>query len=377
MQMASGGDSARRSSLRLPGADIEAMMNGATDLLEQAENLLDTRQLDAALGTFNEAELRGASADRCAAGRWMVWMLVGHFENAWRESDAIRTRAAPDPHRFWNGEGIAEKNVVLRCLHGFGDAVQMLRFAPRLARCCSALILEVPPRMLELASCFEGVDRVITWGALAPAAAPAWDVQIEVMELPYLFRTTQHDLPAATNYLHVPSAVRSHVLGVMGPRRRPRVGLVWAAGDWNPSRSVPLQHIAHLLETSGCEFWNLQGGKEQTEWRNLRAAAAHRDAAECGDGILTLAAVIEQLDLVITVDTLAAHLAGALGRPAWVMLQHAADWRWMVNRCDSPWYPALKLYRQREPGDWDSVTKDVKRDLARWVRQQQPMEKAS
>lgn len=336
-------------------------------LLKHAESLLDERQLRPALRAFDEAERLGACADRCAAGRWMTWMLLGALEKAWRESDSIRLRGAPDPYRFWNGEDLRGKNVVLRCLHGFGDAVQMLRFVPQLAGRCDALIVEVPPRLLELAPYFDGVGTVITWGALAPPLAPVWDVQVEIMELPYLLRATEDDLPLATRYLKLPSAARQKASTVMGPRRKPRVGLVWAAGDWNPTRTLPLKHVTRIIAKADCEFWNLQGGKEQAQWKALGLTANHRDAAECGNGILTLAAVIEQLDLVITVDTLAAHLAGTLGTPAWVMLQYAADWRWMSDRNDSPWYPSLKLYRQHSPGNWESTIADLERDLIHWL----------
>ena len=351
-------------------------MTTADALLEDAEGLLDARRIDAALQRFQAADVAGASADRCAAGRWMAWMLRGELERAWEESDAIRKRGAPDPHRFWNGEDITNKSVVLRCLHGFGDAVQMLRFAPQLAARCSALIVEVPPRLLELAPLFDGVEHVITWGALAPTSATVWDVQIEIMELPYLFRVAVADLPVITRYLKLPSFARERIAARMGSRRKPRVGLVWAAGGWNPSRTLPLDCAARLLNVTGCEFWNLQGGKEQPQWRDLDGANRHRDASNYGDGIVNLAAVIEQLDLVITVDTLAAHLAGALGKSAWVLLQYAADWRWMINRDDSPWYPTVKLYRQDAPGDWSSVVEKVERDLVRWLRHEGDLELA-
>lgn len=345
-------------------------MADANALLVEAELLLNRRSVDAALELFRAADDNGAEVDRCAAGRWMAWMLRGDFERAWQESDGIRDRGSPDPHRFWMGEDLRDKSVVLRCLHGFGDAVQMLRFAPRLNAACAAVMVEVPPRLLELAPMVDGVENVITWGALAPTAAPVWDVQVEIMELPYLFRATQADVGIERPYLKIPAGVRDRVRGSMGKCPRPRVGLVWAAGDWNPARTLPLEYVARLLRVGDCEFWNLQGGNQQREWNGLPGARRHRDAAQCGDGIVNLAAVIDQVDLVITVDTLAAHIAGALCKPAWVLLQHAADWRWMVGRVDSPWYPTLRLYRQHAPGDWNSVLCDVEQDLELWLRQE-------
>ena len=333
--------------------------------LLRAEQFFGDRQLSAARVAYNQAEREGASYDRCCAGRWMISMLEGDFEAAWQESDAIRLRDTPDPHRFWSGEAIQGANVIVRSLHGFGDAVQMLRYAPMLHEKASKVVFEVPPRFVELAHCFHGIDEVITWGAAVPAATPAWDVQIEVMELPYLFRTTMTDLPLFTNYLNIPQRDVRHAAEAMrrpgAARRRPRIGLVWAGGDWNPQRSIPFTLLAPLLIDKTVEFWNLQGGVAAQDAR----AGVMRDAtAECGDGLLRLAATIANLDLVITVDTLAAHLAGALNVPAWVMLEYAADWRWVAGRSDSPWYPSLRLFRQRQPHDWTGVVKEVQDALA-------------
>lgn len=338
----------------------------AKRLLLDAESCLDGRDLSTARQGFNAAEWMGAEADRCAAGRWMVSMLQGDWASAWRESDAIRRRGAPDPHRFWQGEDIHGKRVMVRCLHGFGDAVQFLRYAPALRALAAEVTFEVAPRFVELARCFEGVDRVITWGDDAPDSAPPWDVQMEIMELPYFFRTELHDLPISGRYVHLPGSLRAAVRNNLGCSPAERVGLVWSAGEWNPTRSVPLDHLAPLLEGQQCEFWNLQGPGGSEE-RLDTAVGELREFPGCRDSLLTLAGVISQLDLLITVDTVAAHLAGALGVPAWLMLQYAADWRWMTETARSPWYPSLQLYRQRRPGDWGSVIADVKSALREWA----------
>lgn len=328
--------------------------------LLRAEASLDRRDLSAALERFHAAEKLGADADRCGAGRWMAWMLGGDFAKAWHESDAIRARGSPDPHRFWNGEDLRGKRLMVRCLHGFGDAVQFVRYAPALRAIADQVTFEVAPRFVELALCFDGVDNVITWGQGAPQAAPPWDLQIELMELPYLFRTELRDLPLAERYLHLPAHVNAHVARQMGRGSVPRVGYVWSAGEWNPSRSVPLPALSPLLESTECEFWSLQASEVGPECNSLR------ESPGCRDSILQLAAVISQLDLVITVDTLAAHLAGALGVAAWVLLQHAADWRWMTGTSRSPWYPSLRLFRQPRQGDWQSLIADVRQFLHAW-----------
>ena len=352
-------------------------MNGTSGKLEEtsgdaladvAETALAAEDLRSAIALFDRAEPSVRDPDRCAGGRWMAHMLAGNFEAAWRESDSIRRRGRPDPHRFWNGEDLTGRRVILRSLHGFGDAVQMFRFLPRLQGGVSGLIVEVPPRLVELAPCFDGMGEVITWGEHAPAQPPAWDVQMETMELPYALRVTAEQLTPCQGYLKLPAAARAKASSVIGESNVSRVGLVWSAGQWNPSRSIPFEALRSLLNVSGVEFWSLQGDSARHDWRTLESGALRRDVYEVGDGILSLAAVIERMDLVITVDTLAAHLAGALGVPCWVLLHCRADWRWMCRRQDSPWYPSVRLWRQDEAEKWGAVLGQVRAALQAWAR---------
>ncbi len=335
---------------------------GQVPLLEAAEEQLTARRLDEALAAYDRARQAGEDPDRAGGGLWMTHMLRGEFEGAWLQSDALRARHAPDPHQLWRGEPIAGRRVVVRCLHGLGDAVQMLRYAPLLRRLAAEVWFEVPPRFVPVARCFAGVHQVFTWGENAPATPPGYDVQVEVMELPYLFRTTLADLPLATGYLSLPRTEVLQAARALGRRTRPRVGLVWSAGEWNLSRCIPPEDLGPLVAAHpGVEFWSLA--------HHRASDAAHvlplrRQLEVTGDGMLALAATIANLDLVITVDTLAAHLAGALGKPACLLLQHAADWRWMYARTESPWYPSLQLFRQPVPGDWASAVRGVQQRLA-------------
>ena len=335
------------------------MTVGQTTAICHAQRVLQLRELDAAIKAFTEAEVSGADPDHCCAGRWMAWMMKGEFSLAWGESDAIRRRGAGDPHRFWQGEYLRGKRVILRCLHGLGDAVQFLRYMPDLRSVTDRLVLEVPPALVELAPCFVGVEEVITWGSEAPTVPPDWDVQVEINELPYLFRTTTEELPLATNYLRLAGGSLQRVALQPSKSSSLRVGVVWASGDWNPLRSVPFNLLQRILTCRDCEFWNLQGGGERKRWSELPAGPHLHNAEACESSVLQLASIIAQLDLVVTSDTLAAHLAGALGIPAWVMLERAADWRWQQRRNDSPWYPSLRLFRQTRDGDWANVIADI------------------
>jgi hypothetical protein len=346
-------------------------MSGKTQQqLRNAEALLDNGLPTDCANAFDLAELAGADADRCSAGRWIRAMQRGDFESAWLQSDAIRHRGAPDPARFWQGENIRNRDVIVRCLHGLGDAVQFLCYAPLLRELTETLIVEVPPQLTELASHLRGIEKVITWGELAPVVQPKWDVQVEVTELPYLFRTQLSDLPIAANYLRLPHSIIDSVKPRPTLRTNLRVGIVWASGEWKPSRSLPLDLMISLMQTPGCEFWNLQGERARCEWRQVPKHDRMHDDSESCDTVMRLAALIAQLDLVITPDTLAAHLAGALGIQAWVMLEYAADWRWMHLRENSPWYPSLRLFRQRTQDDWISVIEQIHDELPQLVQAQ-------
>jgi hypothetical protein len=335
-------------------------------LLDWADALLRRRQLSDAIACFYQAEQPGFDSNRCASGRWTAFMLSGQFVSAWEESDAIRHREGTDPRSSCQDTVLRDKRLIVRCLHGFGDTVQFLRFAPRLRALTSRLIIEVAPRMVDLARCIDGVQEVITWGPSQPDCTE-WDMQVEVMELPYLFRITAGDLPIASNYVKPPAKKLCPPMGIVDSTPSPQIGVVWSCGNWNLSRSVPLQMLTPLLQQPDCCFWNLQGGPARTDWQKMRCHSMMCDAQElCDGGLLPLAVVISQLDLVITVDTLAAHLAGAMNIPVWVLLQHEADWRWMVGRDDSPWYPSMRLFRQSRPSSWAGTIADVEYAFGKW-----------
>ena len=315
---------------------------------------------------------------------WWQHMLAGNFEAAWQINDARRLASVPDPHRMWDGSPIHGRHLMLRCLHGLGDAVQLLRYAPLLRALAASLTVEVPPALVDLALCFPSIDHVITWGEQALVTPPAWDLQIEINELPYLFRTTLATIPL-TPCLHLPPSAREQARAALAPIPHPRIGLAWQSSAWNPARSLPMPLLREALRGIPAHLVSLQTPADEAAsgWTDaVQTAAMCTDptlhtANICGPGLLPLACAIAHLDLVITVDTLAAHLAGALGRPTCLLLQHHADWRWLSTRPDSPWYPTLRLYRQpasRFPGDsappssaWAPVLHHLRADLLNWT----------
>lgn len=285
-------------------------------------------------------------------------MLAGEFEQAWSESEAIAGRGKPDPHRFWDGRPFSGRRIMLRCLHGLGDTLQFIRYAPLLRRKAKSLTIEAQPKLKELLQQAQLADRVITWGEPEWGEnEPPWDQQIEVMELPRIFCTTLDSIPTRVPYIDVPADPEHAICN----RERLRVGFVWMSSVYNPARSVPIELLAQLFVVPGVSFVSLQAGPESSQAKSWGSWVTI--LPDEYTGIFATAKTIKHLDLVITVDTMTAHLAGAMGKSVWTLLPYECDWRWMLERSDSPWYPTMRLFRQREPGDWNPVIEAVGREL--------------
>ncbi len=316
-------------------------------------------RVEEALRLFHLAETSGHDPDRCAAGRWTCHVLTGDFELAWRESRAIAERGNPDPQRFWDGQPLKGRSILMRCLHGLGDTIQFIRYAPLIREQARTLTIQAQPSLKLLLEQAGIAERVITWGE----PEPEWDQQIEVVELPRIFGTTLNSIPSAVPYLNVPAAPVSNEKKINDKNGKNglRVGIVWASGAYNRARSISLEKLSRLFTVPGVSFFSLQGGAERTElaaWTG-KIPCLHDEY----DEPLATARKLKSLDLVITVDTMMAHLAGSMARPVWTLLAFHCDWRWMLGREDSPWYPTMRLFRQPAPGDWDTALHRVKTEL--------------
>ncbi|HEY3909360.1 MAG TPA: glycosyltransferase family 9 protein [Stellaceae bacterium] len=298
---------------------------------------------------------------------WVGAMLDGAFERAWEISDRVlrerQGRSCADlPHHLrwvWDGTPLVGRRVLVRCYHGLGDTLQFIRFVPQVAAVARAVIVEAQPALLPLlrSVCPEAEYHPLD------ADLPAWEVAVESMELPHALRIAPAELPGRIPYLRPPAECMGRRQADRdGPGRR-RVGLVWAAGNWRRERSIPAALLLPLARLP-LDLVGLQQGPSRED-----RAAAGLVGALCGmvpasATIAETAALICQLDLVVTVDTMAAHLAGALGRPVWTLLDAEADWRWMRHRSDSPWYPTMRLFRQERPGLWGPVIERLTAALA-------------
>jgi hypothetical protein len=308
----------------------------------------------------------GAASD-IGAG-WMAAMRRGDWEQAWRLTDSVELprrgaqRAAgfvrQPQHLCWGGTPFAGRSVLVRCEHGLGDTLQFMRFVPPLTRIAQGVHVMVQPLLLDL---FAGAPQLGNvhngWTDWCPP--PLHEVEIEIMELAYALRATVDTVPPP--YPFLAERVRGRLPVVLPHGGALRVGLVWAASDWDTTRSVPLALLQPLLHVQGVRWFSLQQGSAAEdpliERSGMVALSPHTR------GIAAAAAAMLELDLVVTVDNMVAHLAGTLGRPTWVLLKKHADWRWMDGRADSPWYPSVRLFRQSRDGDWRAVVAQVTGEL--------------
>jgi hypothetical protein len=304
------------------------------------------------------------------AEQWMRAMRRGDWEAAWRISDQVlaqrRGLEPRDRHTgqwlprhlqwVWNGAPFAGKRVLIRCYHGLGDTIQFARFVPLLKPAATHVTVLGQAQLLPLLRTVAGVDAVLQLDE-GPYEAPGEVVEMEVMELPHVLRITLSTLPADVPYIHVGRRPEPDER-----RARPRVGLVWQSGSWDATRSVAPALMERLTTLRGISFRILQRGPGLASWHGVAGDIPVMD------DILEEAAELSGLDLLVCVDTLSAHLAGALGVPTWLLLPMQADWRWMENREDTPWYPTMRLFRQSRAGDWESVIARVALELSRQFR---------
>lgn len=325
-------------------------------------------------------------------------LLAGRLEQGWREFEwrvyhrplgIWRDFAEP----MWDGSNLTGRTLLLYTEGGFGDALHFIRYAPMVAGRGGQVILECQPELKTLLASVPGLDRIVVRGE----ALPRFDVRLPLQSLPLIFGTTLENIPADVPYLKVDGArlvcwqrklaasekqtVESQTpscsgpsLTIHGPRPAAhclKVGLVWAGRpksgkDIYNDTVIPLEKFAPLAQVKGVTFYSLQKGEAANEIQHAPAALKLVDWTSELTDFSETAALVSQLDLVISVDTSMVHLAGALGKPIWVLLPVLPDFRWLLEREDSPWYPTMRLFRQKTVGDWDGVMQRVTEELARY-----------
>lgn len=276
----------------------------------------------------------------------------------------------------WDGSPLNGRSILVYCEQGLGDAIQFSRYIPRVNRLGGRVVLEVQQPLVQLLSTLSGVERVVAKSCVPPIT----DCHIPLLSLPHIFGTTLDTVPVPIPYIAPDPSKATAWRQKLASDAQFRVGLVWRGSASNPmdrDRSCPLAELAPLLPISGVSYYSLQVGPAADEITSLPQATGLIDLTGHLDDFSDTAALLANLDLVISVDTAVAHLAGSMEKPVWVMLAHTPDWRWMLERHDSPWYPGARLFRQPRPGDWPSVVREVAQALRQRLSPQALEEDAS
>ena len=295
-------------------------------------------------------------------------LITGRFESGWKHYESrLRTGQKEFLQREfaeqrWTGEPVHGRRILVHAEQGTGDTIQFVRYIPLVAERGGTVIFECQRSLVPLLRDLPGASAIIAQGE----PLPEFELQVPLLSLPGIFQTTLATIPNQAPYLKVPDTVQVQLPAT--PPGRLRIGIVWAG---NPSmqidldRSMPLSALAPLWAEGTASFFSLQVGPAAAQLACLPEGSAIMDLRPILINYAATAAAIEQLDLVITVCTSVAHLAGALGKRTWVLLSYGADWRWLLDRSDSPWYPTMRLFRQKRLHDWNSVVEEAAAELAK------------
>jgi tetratricopeptide (TPR) repeat protein len=313
-----------------------------------------------ALESYAKALALAPDSDEARWNASLAHLTLGEFAPGFADFEArwkvpalgagIRKLRRP----LWLGaEPIEGRTLLLHAEQGLGDAIQFVRYAPLLAERGARILLRAAPELKPIFESLEGVQRVLSTGQ----RLPRYDLHCPLMSLPLACGTTLESVPGGVPYLAAPPDRVAAWRRRLGDAMRPRIGLAWSGNHAHPSdrqRSLRLERLRPLLQRSGLEIVSLQKEVRDEDREALAASGITHLGEELTD-FADLAALISLLDLVVSVDTAVAHLAGALARPVWILLPFCPDWRWLLGREDSPWYPTARLFRQTRPGGWEDV----------------------
>ena len=332
----------------------------------------------AALGRTEEALACYAQALRLRPGypeaRWhqaLTWLTQGDMTRGWPEYEWRWKRKRARPRRFreplWDGGNLEGKTILLWCEQGLGDSLQFIRYAPMVKARGGNVLVECPDKLLALFFASPGlhIDQLVA----QQSQLPPFDLQIPLLSLPGIFGTRLHSVPAEVPYLATDeervTEWRDELTGTAGDKFR--IGIVWQGNPkhrWDRHRSFSLEYFQPLAGMPSVQLYSLQKGVPAEDLAHFSRRHGLIDLSARLEDFTDTAAAMRNLDLVITCDSAPAHLAGALGVPVWIALSSMSDWRWLSQREDSPWYPTLRLFRQKRQGDWDDVFGRITAEMA-------------
>ena len=297
----------------------------------------------------------------------MLLLLQGQFVEGWekyewRWDSSLKSQKRNFKRPLWDGTSLSSKSILIYAEQGFGDSIQFARYID-LFPDTATIIVACQPALKSLLKSIECIDTLVTKGE----DIPNFDFHAPIVSLPHIFGTVLETIPAKIPYLYPDKNPDFSFLS--DDERDLKVGIAWAGSPTHindRNRSISLNNFKCLLDIKGCEFFSLQVGEHHRDIKQCGYSRIIKDLGKQFTNFHHTASVILQLDLVISVDTAVAHLAGALGKPVWTLLPFIPDWRWMLNRSDSPWYPSMTLFRQRKRGDWHSVFQEIRLTLTQY-----------
>lgn len=356
-------------------AEFEKVLSLNPDYPKAHHNLGNTflkqNQVDEAITSYKQALAYQANYKIVEFHLANALLLKGDFQSGWplyefrEEAKLTKDERREFPRPMWDASPLGDKTILLHSEQGIGDTIQFVRYARIVAGYGGRVVLECQATCKKLMETIPEISAVFE----KEEELPDFDVHAPLMSLPYLFGTTLETIPCDIPYIRPPEAqaVPDEFHSAEGTLK---VGLVWAGNPEHPNdknRSISLEKFEQILDTNKIRFFSLQVGKRNTDIKRLQFQDTLKNLGGELIDFSTTAAVMAHLDLIISVDTAPAHLAGAMGKAVWTLLPYAPDWRWMLNRSDSPWYPTMKLFRQKEVGDWDDVLFEVKENLERMI----------
>ncbi len=317
---------------------------------------------DKAMVHYNLAVEFKPNYDEAHWNRALLLLTLGDFQRGWPEYEwrwtqpRFKARGLAQP--LWDGSPLAGRTIFVYAEQGIGDTLQFIRYASLIKERGGKVVFECQPSLPRLLAGAMGIDHLLAIGA----PLPAFDVQAPLLSLPGIFHANLENIPQSVPYLQAEAELIEHWRQKLQAVPGCRIGIVWQGNPENPHdkpRSIPLDCFAKLAAVPGVQLISLQCGPGTDQMRGRAAdfplLDLTPDLGEGGDSLANIAAIIHNVDLVISCDTAIAHLAGAMGRPVWVALPFVPDWRWLLGREDSLWYPTLRLFRQTSRGNWQDV----------------------
>jgi len=341
-----------------------------SDYLEARYNLglvlKDQGKFDEALACLQEAVKRKPDYIDAHWDLSLTFLTKGDLEAGFEEYEWRWRLAENSPRGFdkpaWNGGPLDGRTILLHAEQGMGDTIQFARYVTPVAERGGRVVLECQKPLVDLFTNLDGPAEIVASGD----TLPEFELHAPLLSLPRIFKTGLDSIPAAESYLAA-DPVRQEKFGDALDAKRFNVGVVWAGKSSHRNdrnRTAGIEPFIDLFGTPGCTFHSLQIGPRAADIQATGCAGLVRDQTNAISNFADTAALISDLDLVISVDTSVCHLAGALGKPCWVVVPYTPDWRWMMERDDSPWYPSLRLFRQESFGDWPGVFALIGTELA-------------